>query len=335
MSAPTTTCVLVEPPGRVTLGRCLIPTLRANDVRVQTEYSAISPGTELRCLLQAGQPGASPFVPGYAAVGRVVEVGPEVDRAWLNRRVFHCGSRETKPYQKQWGGHLAEAVLPIERCVAVDEAADPQRVCLSKLAAIALHGVRLARVSAADRVVVLGLGVIGQLVVRWCLDAGAAVVGVDRCAERVSLAEQSGAAGLSLHADEPPPRPFEGRGGDVVFDATGVAAVLPTAVGMLRETPWNTEPIQGPRLVIQGSYPGDACFPYQDVFDRQAALLVPRDHDRRDLHDAVETLSRDRLPTTSLHAGVTNASDASDVYRTLTSASPPLIACLDWTASRN
>jgi NADPH:quinone reductase-like Zn-dependent oxidoreductase len=73
-----------------------------NQVLVETILSAISPGTEL--LVYRGQwpddlpvdatiPALAgkfsyPLKYGYAVVGRVVEIGTDVDSTWLERRVF-------------------------------------------------------------------------------------------------------------------------------------------------------------------------------------------------------------------------------------------------------
>jgi 2-desacetyl-2-hydroxyethyl bacteriochlorophyllide A dehydrogenase len=89
-------------PGKVDLKAQEIPVLAEGQVLVQNLYSAISPGTEL--LIYRGQipedlpadenlpdlPGdlAYPLTFGYAAVGRVIELGPGVPDSWQNRRVF-------------------------------------------------------------------------------------------------------------------------------------------------------------------------------------------------------------------------------------------------------
>src|SRR5262245_51655501 len=79
-----------------------LPTLAAGQVVVQTLYSAISPGTEM--LVYRGQVPAEmaldetitalggnfkfPLKYGYSAVGRVVDLGPDVDPLWSDRLVF-------------------------------------------------------------------------------------------------------------------------------------------------------------------------------------------------------------------------------------------------------
>ena len=89
-------------PGRVVVKVGPAPQPAADEVLVQTHYSAISPGTEM--LVYRGQwpPGvpvdstidalagvfAYPLAYGYCAVGRVIATGHAVPNEWRNRRVF-------------------------------------------------------------------------------------------------------------------------------------------------------------------------------------------------------------------------------------------------------
>ncbi len=89
-------------PGRVEIKNGPAPQPAAAEVLVQTDYSAISPGTEM--LVYRGQwpegvtvdstigalsgDFAYPLGYGYCAVGRVIATGKNIPDDWLNRRVF-------------------------------------------------------------------------------------------------------------------------------------------------------------------------------------------------------------------------------------------------------
>ena len=89
-------------PHRVSLREEAISPPGPGQVLVKTLMSAISPGTEL--LIYRGEAPqdlvadtsiaalegtlAFPLKYGYAAVGRVAEVGPEVPASWLEKLVF-------------------------------------------------------------------------------------------------------------------------------------------------------------------------------------------------------------------------------------------------------
>ena len=56
-----------------------------------------------------------------------------------------------------------------------------------------MHGVRRAEVQLGDTAMVIGLGLIGQLVVRLLVASGVRVIGLDMIEERCRMAEQAGA----------------------------------------------------------------------------------------------------------------------------------------------
>src|SRR5919198_607065 len=71
-----------------------------------------------------------------------------------------------------------------------------EEAAFATLGAIALHGVRLAAPTLGERVVVIGLGVIGQLAAQLLTAHGCIVLGLDPDAERVRLASELGAEGV-------------------------------------------------------------------------------------------------------------------------------------------
>ena len=89
-------------PRQIEIRSTNLPELKTDEVLVQTVCSAISAGTEMliyqgrfpRTLetdsVISGLRGGFkyPLAYGYACVGKVVEVGKDVDREWLNRLVF-------------------------------------------------------------------------------------------------------------------------------------------------------------------------------------------------------------------------------------------------------
>ena len=139
--------------------------LGAAEVRARTEVSAISAGTELlfyRGELEAGvQVDASlpdyqaslhyPFRYGYAAVGRVEELGADVDPALLGKRVFAF-----QPHQDQLVGPASQfIVLP-------DEVSSEAGTFLANMET-AISLVMDGQPMLGERVAVLGQGVVGQL----------------------------------------------------------------------------------------------------------------------------------------------------------------------------
>jgi len=64
--------------------------------------------------------------------------------------------------------------------------------CSATVGAIALQGVRLARPRLGDRIVVIGLGLIGNLCAQLCRASGARVFGIDLAQDKVELATATG-----------------------------------------------------------------------------------------------------------------------------------------------
>ncbi len=95
-------CLYFTAPKSVSVHTEQLPPLKSDQVLVQTLLSAISPGTE--SLIYRGEfpedlsldesiPAlqgkfAYPFSYGYAAVGRVIRIGSEVEDHWKNKQVF-------------------------------------------------------------------------------------------------------------------------------------------------------------------------------------------------------------------------------------------------------
>lgn len=330
MSTYSTPCLLVNKPDHVALSRYDIPPLMPNEVLIDIEVSGISPGTELREMSVYGKQTSRPFVPGYAAVGRVVAASPGQD-AWIGRRVFTGGTRSVAPFEKRWGGHVARAVTPIERLVPLPDLVDTESAALTKIAAIALHGLRHARVSTGDRLIVVGLGVIGQCSARLAVTTGASVWALDTSAERVRRAREAGleASVVDDHTHSDLLERTAG-GADVVIDTTGVPQVLTTSTRLLRGTDWGSHETTGPRLVIQGSFAADFRLVYDDLFQREATVLIPRDNMHADLVEVIGHLNDRRLTLADLISATVEPRQAQDLYQLLQQDTSILTGCIRW-----
>ncbi len=217
-------------PGRVELRRVEIPEPGEGQILTRTRTTSVSPGTELRCLAGTQDGIAFPAVAGYSNVGLVEHLGPGVDRFAVGDRVFHTGSVDCG-MERSWGGHVEYAVVNTASATPVPESVPDAAAALTKLAAIALRGVRLSRVEPGTNVAVVGLGPIGQFSARLFRLHGANVVGFDLDESRVETLRQSGCPATLVESDLPEAvaQWFEG-GADVVVDSTGIASVLPQSM---------------------------------------------------------------------------------------------------------
>ncbi|MCA1628903.1 MAG: bi-domain-containing oxidoreductase [Acidobacteria bacterium] len=122
---------------------------------------------------------------GYSAAGVVLEVGANVAEFRAGDRVACAGAG--------YATHAEVLSVPKNLCVALPEAVDFEAGAFGTVGAIALQGVRLAEPTLGESVVVIGLGLIGQLTCQLLSANGCRVFGIDVDASRVALARKLGA----------------------------------------------------------------------------------------------------------------------------------------------
>ena len=104
---------------------------------------------------------------GYSSCGEVIEVGEGVTN-------FHVGDLVAS------NGNHAEYVLVSENlCIRIPNDTNLKESAFTVLGSIALHGLRLSETTIGSKIVVIGLGVIGQLVCRLAEAQGSEVIGID------------------------------------------------------------------------------------------------------------------------------------------------------------
>lgn len=129
-----------------------------------------------------------PMTPGREVAGLVDATGPDVDAAWVGRRVVaHLGMAS--------GGYASQAVAPVDALIPLaDGVAAADAVAMVGTGRTTLGVVEEAAITAADVVLVTAAaGGIGNLLVQAATEAGAMVVGVAGGAAKVALVESLGA----------------------------------------------------------------------------------------------------------------------------------------------
>lgn len=201
---------------------------------VRTRKSLISTGTEGICLGRNFEPGTHwdnwvkyPFYPGYLSAGEVLEVGAGVT-------AFRPGDRVAIR-----GRHQQIALGAASRALPIPDGISDEEACWMGISKITQVGVRRAAHELGDAVVVIGCGMLGQLVTQYARVSGArAVIAIDTAPLRLEMAQRHGATHtLQMDVGEAKVevlRLTEGRGADVVYDITGHAAVFSHALGLAR-----------------------------------------------------------------------------------------------------
>jgi len=266
---PIATQIVFEARDNVTLERYVLPDrLAGTEVLVRAECSLISPGTELAVLRGTHTGFATPnhsfarfpHRPGYAMVGRVEATGQEVKGLEPGDRIV------------AWAPHASHLVVDTAKTAfaRLPATVPSDEATLASLGAIALHGVRRARLGIGDAAVVLGLGLVGLLALQIVRLAGARpVVGADVAAERLSKAREMGLARVldasDQHFVENAHAALDHQGARAVIDSTGNPQAVATALSIAAR--------EG-RIVLLGSPHGRVLLDlYTDVHARGISLI--------------------------------------------------------------
>jgi 2-desacetyl-2-hydroxyethyl bacteriochlorophyllide A dehydrogenase len=278
---------------------------------------------------QAGQ-SDFPFIPGYAAAGRVMAAGEGVAMP-VGTRV-RCGGtlRVEGNYGRTWGAHISHLLTMPHLVQEVPEAVSLQDAPLVKLGAIAYRGVQLAQPLPHQDVVIVGLGPIGQMSTRMFAMTGARVLAVDLAANRAELAARAGVETLTPEPDNlvQEVRHYLGSGADMVVDCTGAPGVMKIAPRLMRDLDWTDEPGPAPKYIVQGSFPDEFTLSYRHFFPVEAGVYFPRDARPRDYRFVLNFLARKKVDFSGLATEIVKPDQAPEVYGRFLERDPLLMTVL-------
>jgi predicted dehydrogenase/threonine dehydrogenase-like Zn-dependent dehydrogenase len=127
----------------------------------------------------------APFALGYSCAGTVINAGSGASGFRPGDRVACAGAG--------YATHADFNIVPKNLCVKIPEKVSIEDAAFTTLGAIAMQGVRQADVRLGERVVVIGLGLLGLLTVQILKAAGCQVLGSDLDSNKCKLAEEFGA----------------------------------------------------------------------------------------------------------------------------------------------
>lgn len=153
---------------------------------------------------------------GYSGSGSVVAVGDQVRGFTVGQRVATGGAG--------YANHAEYQRVPALLCVPVPEDVSAEQAAFATVASVGLHGLRLADAGPGSRVVVVGLGLIGQLTARLAMASGCDVAGIDIRPEAVALAAEHGVRAMLESGNDTTTSILEwsrGRGADAIIITAG------------------------------------------------------------------------------------------------------------------
>ena len=362
--------------GELTVLDSPAPVCRPGGVLVQSLFSLISTGTEMMKLAEAkmsmvGKARARPdqvrkvmdtvsqqgavatykkvmsrldsYTPlGYSLCGVVVEVGQGAEEFKVGQLVAAAGNEYALHAEYNW--------IPVNLCAPVPQGVSPEHAAFATVGSIAMHGVRRAEVQLGDTACVIGLGLVGQLVVRLLIASGVRVIGLDVIEERCRLAEQAGAVLCAAPKDdgmEAVQRSLDeisgGHGADHIFLAAGGSSNAPVEaaarlardrarvvdIGKTRlDLPWTAYYDKELDVRFSRSYgPGR----YDERYELEGIdypIGYVRWTERRNLECFLDLIARKEIEVETLVSGVFPLETASTVYADLASGSLKAVGVL-------
>ena len=301
--------VVVEAPGKVGLRRLAMLPAAAGDVVVAVEWSGISTGTE-KLMFDGRMPAfpgmGYPLVPGYEAVGRVIDAGADA-RDRIGDRVFVPGSSGFIDARGLFGGSAARLVTGTARAVTLPGGLGENGVLLA-LAATAAHA--LAGGALPD--LIIGNGVLGRLLARLVVAAGGSPTVWEINPARID----AGDGYAVVHPDGDTRRDYR-----VICDASGDQDILDKAIARLGH---------GGEIVLAGFYAEPLSFAFPPAFRREARIRIAAEFTADDTATVLAMVASGRLSLAGLITDRAPARDAGAAYPAAFADPACLKMVLDW-----
>ncbi len=295
--------MVLRAPRELAADNVAIPKLSAGQVLVRVTHSGVC-GTDLK-IFNGAIPVRYPLIMGHEATGEVVDAGGQPgiragDRVIMDPELFcgvcfHCrvGQTHLCPNGQLLGrdanGGFAEYVaVPASHVFPLPDSIDSRTAPLIQVLTTCMHAQRLVNIFPGESVVVMGLGVTGQLHVQLAKARGAhPVIGITRSASKRELAESLG-ADLTIPggpgAIEKVREATEGRGADLIVETTGVVPSLSDAITMARV---------GGRLLLFGIITAkEGALPFYDLYFKELALINARVAKPEDYPNSIDLVQR-------------------------------------------
>ncbi|MCC3766330.1 bi-domain-containing oxidoreductase [Streptomyces sp. UNOC14_S4] len=350
-----------------------VPGCKPGGVLVRSAYSLISTGTELMKVSEAGmsmlgkarsrpdqvakvmQSVATNGVPatyrkvmgkldsytplGYSLCGVVEQVGAGIDDVKVGDLVACAGNEHALHAELNW--------VPKNLYARVPEGLAPRHAAFGTVGSIALQGVRQGEPQLGEVALVIGLGLIGQLVVQLLSAAGVRVVGADPDPVRCELAERLGAVACgdpaSAAVEAAVAELTDGHGVDQVYLAAGGGSNQPVElaarlsrdrgrvvdIGKCRlDLPWNAYYEKELDVRFSRSYGPGRYDPEYELEGRDYPIGHVRWTERRNLACFLDLVARGRVDVEPLVSHIADFDDAVETYRRLKDGDLKAVAVL-------
>jgi 3-hydroxyethyl bacteriochlorophyllide a dehydrogenase len=247
-----------------------VPELEDKEILVEIEYAGVTTGTERQIFYGQDDRAVFPVITGYQSVGEVIETKGDCGSIKVGDKVMAGPGAKVPGLNICWGSHVSHAVMSAEAVVPFPKGLKPEAGAMAWLAAIGNQGNMHANVKKGDIVVVNGQGMVGQMAAQVARVRGAEkVITIDTKPFRLELSKKF-TADITVNAEKEDVKEVlksvSEEGADVVFEATGIAKLVPLCLDLLKA---------GGTFVYQGWYAGDIVFPFKVPHEKQAKMVFP------------------------------------------------------------
>ncbi|MEL7461548.1 MAG: chlorophyll synthesis pathway protein BchC [Pseudomonadota bacterium] len=310
-----TSAIILNGPRDLTMGTLGLATPSATDLVVDIDWSGISTGTEK--LFWSGEmppfPGMGyPLVPGYEAAGEVVEAGGDTSFR-PGDRVFVPGASCFDGARGLFGGAAERVVVGADRVARIDSHLREEGALLA-LAATARHA--MAGVNKAVPDLIIGHGVLGRLLARLTIAAGAPAPMV----WETNAARRAGATGYEVIDPSEDTR----RNYRAIYDASGAPDMLNTSIAHIEK---------GGEVVLAGFYAAPLSFAFPPAFMKEARIRIAAEWTPDDLIATRALIESGALSLAGLVTHVAPPARAAEAYEQAFTDPDCLKMILDWKAA--
>jgi predicted dehydrogenase/threonine dehydrogenase-like Zn-dependent dehydrogenase len=284
----------------------------------------------------------APLPLGYSAAGEVLEVADDIAHLYsVGDRVVIAGAGIAN--------HAEVNAVPKNLIAKMPDDVTYQEGCYATLCAIAMHGFRNAQTALGESVLVVGLGLVGQLTAQFAAAAGCRVMAMDFDANRIKTALENGTeTGCNLKSDDANSMVSNFTGGKgfdniIICAATDSNAPIENAAEWARDRatvvmtgmvgtkiPYAAYMKKEIRFVISRSYGPGRYDPNYEEKGQDYPIGYVRWTERDNLEEAARLMSSGDLDVKALTTHSFDIDKVQDAYNLVTSGEPCLGVVLNY-----
>lgn len=281
-------CVAYNKKQKLKLVELPVPTLKDDEALLKVEVCGVC-GSDLVKIKNNLIPEGT--VLGHEVVGTIVETGSHVRKWFPAQKVivahhvpclncYFCKSgnfsmcnqfKSTNLFPGGFSEYIRLSRAHLEHTTfLIPKGTVPDcEISLTEPLACCIRAVNKAQISTSNSVLVCGLGSIGMMLAKLCLEKGAYTLGVDLLDERIKLAKEINFIHEGYRADSPELKSWilyntEGRGVDTIFLASGSEQSINSAINLVRS---------GGTIVVFSSIPKETGFHNNEIYYRELTLI--------------------------------------------------------------